>query len=116
MRITRAKPEQAGSGSVGETKQASMMRLQQWWAEELAVGIFIQLLQLNWPELSQMQCCHLLHRAVSRKSLSATIQLGDFFPRKAYMYFIGTSISERVSGRGADYPMLWLPNPLGLDP
>lgn len=40
MRITRAKPEWAGSGSVGEAKQASVMRSQQWWAEKLAVGIF----------------------------------------------------------------------------
>lgn len=118
VRITRAKPEQAGSGGDGGDEQTSVMRAQQRWAEGLAVAIFTQLVQLDWPELPQMQRCHVLHGAADRRSLSASKFLAswEIFPKRAYMYFIGTLIPERVSGRGAPkYPTLWLPNPL-LDP
>lgn len=57
VRITRAKLGQAGSSGDREDKQASVMRPQQWWAEELAVAISTQLVQLIWSELPQIQCC-----------------------------------------------------------
>lgn len=87
MRIARARPEQAGIGG-DEDKQASVMRSQQWWAGELAVAICTQLVQLNGPELPQMQLCHVLHGAVDRKSLSASKfpVSWEIFPR-AQMYF-----------------------------
>lgn len=39
-RITRAGSEQAGGDGDGEAKQVSTRKSQQWWAEELAVGVF----------------------------------------------------------------------------
>lgn len=51
LRIARAKLEQAGSSGDGEDEQASVMTPQQWWAEELAVAISTQLVQLIWPKL-----------------------------------------------------------------
>lgn len=72
VRVARATPEQEGV-VVTELSKPQMMSSQQRWSAKRAIGFS----WLNWPELSLIQCCHLLYMATNRKILSATRELGD---------------------------------------